>query len=140
MVNFKFKDVLVIYKGKGYICSGYGEADVRVEGYYQFYPGKMWYSNGDPGYPDEVDADISSVELEELGDLEVDDIEAAEESDDYELPTEEELDSVLEEEEFYDFLGDVLDEDALEYDEDDLYEVLQEQAENDGPDPDDYYD
>ena len=140
MVNFKFKNVLVVYKGKGYLCSGSGEAGVSVDGYYHYSEGRMWDCNGDPGYPDEVDADIYSVELEELGDLEIDDIEAAEEGGNYGLPTEEELDKVLEDEEFYDFLNENLDEDDLEYDEDDLYDILREQAENDGPDFDDYYD
>lgn len=140
MVNFKFKNVLVIYKGKGYLCSGSGEAGVHVNGYYHYSAGRMWDCNGDPGYPDEVDADIDSVELEDLGDLEIDDIDAAEGSNDYCLPTEDDLDAVLEDEEFYEALGDALDEDNVEYDEDDLYEILQEQAENDGPDFDDYYD
>lgn len=129
MVNFKFKNVLVVYKDKGYLCSGSGNGYVNVDGYYHYSEGRMWDCNGDPGYPDEVDADIYSVELEEIGDLEVDDIEAVEESIDYDLPTEEELDNILEDEEFYDSLGEALDEDYLEYDEDDLYDILREQAE-----------
>ena len=140
--SFNFSKAFVVYKGKGYLVSGSGEAEVDVEGWYEFYPGRMWLPNGDPGYPDESDGEIGDVSLEEIEETEVEELEPASEEAckeaKCEVPTEEEVETLFDdlEDEFIEAVDEQLTEKDCEFDEDDLWEIIQENQRNNGPDYD----
>ena len=141
-VSFDFKDISIICRGLHFIVSGSGRADVDVDGTYAFTPGCRTLPNGDPGYPDESDIDVSSVELNSIE--EIDYIDRFDHDDSYkdEQISEEEVEAFYEnyEEEIEESLDEVLTAENCSFDEDQLEDIIYNQANDDSAYDDYLYD
>lgn len=124
--KINFNNVKIEYEGKNFVVSGNGTACVNVDGSYSYTPGRMYMPNGDPGYPDECDIEVSGIEIE--GDIEIDEIEiSADESvSKRKQPSERKLDKLNEDvpEDFIDLVAENITDSNCEFDDEDIGDIL----------------